>query len=266
MTIYGALRIKNESRWIERVIRAMLPLCDQIFVFDDHSDDGTVEICQSIERVNVFPSPFDDRDEARSKDWLLGKIIDAVPEEDQHFLNGNPNSPYTVLWLDGDEELTPESVDILRADIASNRAHAFHVRILYLWDRPDQYRVDGVYQRFADLGRPSVFRLMNRAFRFQRTPWGNGRNFHCSSIPQELLHHARPSQAAALHWGYLDKEDRLRKFAWYTERDANNENEGFYLHCVQGDIPEVPADARLKWAGPMRFEKVPCAPASTEQK
>ena len=93
----------------------------------------------------------------------------------------------------------------------------------------------------GDFARPSLFRLMNRNFRFQKTPWGNGANFHCSSIPQELLHHAHGvCPAPLLHLGYMDAEDRMRKFLWYSKIDPNNEVEDRYRHIIQGD-PGGPA-------------------------
>ncbi len=51
--ILGMLRIKDEARWIERVLRSMLPVCERIFVFDDHSTDDTVAICESIPEVTL---------------------------------------------------------------------------------------------------------------------------------------------------------------------------------------------------------------------
>jgi hypothetical protein len=129
--------------------------------------------------------------------------------------------------------------------------HAFKLPIIYLWNSMTTRRVDGVYRHFA---RPSLFRLMNRAYQFQKTPWGG--NFHCSSIPQELLHHAHHAMcnASLLHLGYMNKEDRLRKYKWYTTMDPNNPAEDNYRHIVQGDVPEVPADMELLHAGPLQLE------------
>jgi hypothetical protein len=98
---------------------------------------------------------------------------------------------------------------------------------------------------------------MNRAFQFQKTPWGNGANFHCSSIPQELLHHAHVAcPAPLLHLGYVSQEIRKRKFDFYNKIDPGNIAEGQYLHICSGDPGGPPADAKLLHAGPL--EVVPC--------
>jgi hypothetical protein len=36
--------------------------------------------------------------------------------------------------------------------------------------------------------------------------------------------------------------------------DPNNAFEDNYRHCVQGDVPEVPASAVLRHAGPLKLE------------
>ena len=88
----GALRIKNEARWIGEVLERALALCSEVYVLDDHSTDETPAICQSFgERVRLMPSPFSGLDEARDKNFLLTRIVAARPD--------------WVLWIDGDEVL-----------------------------------------------------------------------------------------------------------------------------------------------------------------
>jgi len=180
-------------------------------------------------------------------------------EEDKHWTTGNPGSPYWALAIDGDEELMQGGVSAIEYATSAEDIHSYHLRIPFLWNDPKCIRVDRVYRRFEQLGRPSLFRLMNQSFRFLKTPFGrsaNGKpvNFHCSSIPQELLYCAQPCKARLLHWGYLNAEDRMRKYLFYNEIDPNNAAEDCYKHVIQGDVPHIPADARLLHAGPMEFE------------
>jgi O-antigen biosynthesis protein len=259
--IFGSLRVKNESRWIERVIRSILPLCHQVYVLDDHSTDGTAEICESMgTKVKVYRSSFEGLDETRDRQFLLDRILEAVPCEVIDWLSGVESSPYWVLAIDGDEELISGGQHVIRAFVQNSRNVAAKLRIMYLWNNSNQIRVDGVYAHFA---RPSLFRLMNRTFKFQKTPWGG--NFHCSSIPQELLHRAQQPCVGAelLHYGYMLREDRITKWNFYNRHDPQNKSEGFdrrfperrsYPHIVQGDVPEVPADVALMHAGPLRIE------------
>ena len=229
------LRVKNEARWIERVIRSLQPLCSRVYVMDDHSDDGTPFICASIPGVTVFDSPFAGLDESRDKDWLLGKIrIDGAD---------------IVVAIDGDEVLEPGGQDKIHK--AVRRGNAWTMRVLYAWNDDHHVRVDGVYAR---MHRPSMFRLGACQRGFLKTPFGNGANLHCSSVPQELLHGAMQTDIRLLHLGYRDREDRLRKFAWYRSIDPDNPAEDGYRHIVQGDLPEIPAAARLRHAGPLTLQ------------
>ena len=271
MTVFGMLRIKNEGRWIREVIAAALPLCERVFVLDDHSTDATDEICERMgPKVTVIRSAFEGFDESRDREYLLGRVMNGV--SDVH-LRGDERSPFWALAIDGDELLDPAGVAAIRETLADTRHHAFKLPIRYLWNADltrvmdgvydeakhgssvghRSVRMDGVYQTFA---RPSIFRLMNRNFRFQRTPFGNGANFHCSSIPQELLHaaHVLIPGAPLWHLGYNDRADRVRKYEWYNRLDPHNESEDSYRHMVQGDVPEIPAEAVLKHAGPLRLE------------
>lgn len=245
MPIIGLLRVKNEARWIDRVVRSIVPVCERIIVLDDHSTDGTPDICRKA-GAQVIDSEFEGCDESRDKDFLLSKAYDYVPSE---FSKGNPTSPYWALLIDGDEELVRSDTSKVRMLTRRQDCHSFSFDILYLWDSTEQIRTDRVYRQFR---RPSMFRLMNDTFRFQRTPWGA--NFHCSSIPQEMLHGSRPSGARLLHYGYMHKEDRLRKYEWYNTLDPRNAGEDCYRHIIQGDVPEIPADAVLMHAGPLKLE------------
>jgi len=246
MTIFGMLRVKNEARWIKRVIDSILPLCERVFVLDDHSTDFTDELCERMdERVTVYRSHFEGIDETRDKNFLLGRILTCV--SDVH-LRGNLASPFWVLAIDGDEVLSDEGSDVLRQTLPNTKSQAFKLPVRYLWDKDTQVRVDGVYRTFA---RPSLFRLMNREFTFQSTPWGG--NFHCSSIPQQLLHHAHEAcHAPLLHLGYMHKTDRIRKYEWYNRIDPQNQAEDCYRHMVIGDV--FPASSRFLHAGPLELQ------------
>ncbi len=233
--IAGMLRIKNEARWIARVIASILPLCERVIVMDDHSDDGTPEICAGFDQVTVLPSPFTGLDEARDKQWLLGHAMELRPK--------------WILCIDGDEELEPGAADRIGAVLQQSRPCAYSLRVAYLWDSPDQVRTDGVYGRFY---RPSLF-YASPASHFCST--GNGGNFHCGNVPWSGIP-ARILNATLLHYGYMERADRIRKYEWYNQRDPGNRCEDFYRHMVVGDL--FPADATFRHGGPLTLEALEC--------
>lgn len=231
MNIVGLMRVKNEARWIERCIRSILPACSRVIVMDDHSTDGTPEICSAIPAVEVHDSPFTGLDEARDKNWLLDQARDAD----------------WILMIDGDEMLEAGGAAKLSkaAEAAAPRVKALAFRVLYLWDTEEQYRVDGVYGRLA---RASMFRPGSHRF----IPTGVGGNFHCGNVPLALQLDSLNPGLALLHFGYLHKGDRIRKYHWYREQDPNNKFEDGYRHMVIGDL--FPAHSEFRHAGPLQLE------------
>lgn len=223
----GLMRVKNEQRFIERSVRSILPVCDEVLVMDDHSSDNTAEICAAIPGVRVFPSPFTGLNEQRDKNWLLDKARHA-----SH-----------VLMVDGDEVLTPESISVIK-EVLKSENQCFRLKILFAWDREDQIRTDGVYGRFE---RASLFRPGNHVFESTAA----GGNFHCGNAPAALQNGAVSIDASLLHFGYMHREDRLRKYEWYNKLDARNYAEDAYRHMVIGDV--FPATAKFKWGGPLKL-------------
>jgi len=235
--IAAMLRIKNEARWIRAAVASILPVCERVFVLDDHSSDGSGEICRSFgEKVVVIPSPFEGIDETRDKNLLLSEVTRCAPQ--------------WCLCIDGDEILEPSGPDHLLAAISHASCQCYSMRIVYLWNRPDAMRVDGVYGRFW---RPSLFRPQAGLW-FRTTSYGG--HFHCGNVPADLLHSSATLPARLYHLGYMCREDRLKKYYWYNRIDPGNEDEDCYRHMIQGDLPEVPAHLALKHAGPLKIARL----------
>jgi hypothetical protein len=233
MNIVGTLRVKNEARWIQRVLESMKPVCSQIILLDDHSDDGSARIARSVEGVVVIESPFVGIDEARDREFLLGEAMNFKPD--------------WILAIDGDEEIDPSVLPVIREMTERPVAPAYCAKILYLWDREDLIRVDGIYEQFW---RPRLFKPSESDGRYTNLYGG----MHCTCVPNDLNQRALRYPGFELkHWGYIDKEIRVTKYRWYNQADPNNENEDCYRHIVQGDLPEVPPEAKLKHAGPLRL-------------
>jgi glycosyltransferase involved in cell wall biosynthesis len=232
--VIGLLRIKNEARWIERVIRSIQPVCSRILILDDHSTDGTPEICEALGCI-VFRSEFGGIDETRDKDFLLSKLWKSGAQVGD-----------SCLMIDGDEMLHHDDISALQASLDPGIECA-SMHIVYLWDREDQVRVDRWYKEFR---RPSLFRLTSPDLCFRRTAFGG--NFHCSSAPAQLLDRIQPIPVRLLHFGYLHREDRIRKYYWYNEVDPGNPIEDGYRHMVVGDL--FPAESSFRWAGPLQLE------------
>jgi glycosyltransferase involved in cell wall biosynthesis len=240
--LIGLMRVRDEARWIARAVAAMRAACDEVLVFDDHSRDDTARLAAEA-GATVIASPFPDRlDEVRDKNHLLASAQQRVEGETW------------MLMLDGDEVLLPNARSTIRAAIAARLSAVYSVRILYLWDREDQVRIDGIYGRFL---RPSLW-LHYGGNRFKSDCPGG---LHCGNVPRPV-NGAPPVCATALHYGYLHREDRIRKFEWYRRIDGQNRVEDGYRHMVLGDLPQHPAAMRTRWAGPLTLKALECVLAN----
>ena len=235
VNIAAALRVRNEGRWISAVLESLQPLCSTIIVMDDHSTDDTREQCARL-GAEVWLSPFTGLDEHRDKNWLLSKVV--------------PHQPDWVFLVDGDEALDKSGPDQIRRSLARGTADHLIFQVMYLWNRVDAVRQDGVYSSFWT---PRLYRW-GPGIGFLPTNYAKC-NLHCMVAPQ-YRQHGRMCGAKLWHLGYLFAEDRLRKYAWENEHDPGNAREDFYRHVVQGDLPDIPADIRLAHAGPLRLEAV----------
>jgi hypothetical protein len=212
---------------------------------DDHSADATAEIAKASGAV-VFESPFTGLDEGRDKTWLVEQI--AKDQEQGSW----------VLMIDGDEILEQNGEAKIRQAIAARpNARSFRMHVIYLWNDRNTIRTDGVY---SHRNRPSLFRLLGNCS-FKRT--GFAGNLHPGCAPAACYPPESTPAANLIHLGYMAQEDRIGKWKYYNSIDPRNVAEGFdparpemgsYPHMVQGDVPEVPADARLKHAGPLKLE------------
>jgi hypothetical protein len=255
------MRVKNEARWIGRVIDSVKML-GPVFVLDDGSTDATPVIA-SQHGATVFHSPFAglELDEARDKNWLLERVRDGRGGFEQ----AAPAHAFEwVLCIDGDEELEPAGAEKILRACRVGMADAYAVRFLYCWDAPDLVRLDRWYSTFS---RYSLFRLRSDlSFRSLYSEKGvqTHSGLHTGNAP--LGPPGQSLKGAALnvyllHYGYMTKEDRLRKYQYYNAIDPDNEFEDCYRHIVQGDIPEIPADAVLRHAGPLDVRRLPASMA-----
>ena len=244
------MRVKNEARWIGRVIDSVKAL-GPVYVMDDGSTDDTARIADE-HGAYVAPSPFSDQplDEARDKNWLLREARNWNRD-------GGPAD--WILMIDGDEELEPSGIFKIRDACESGRGDVFSLRVLYLWDKPNQVRLDRWY---STCNRCSLFRVMpGLKFKSMYADVPGAvchTGLHTENAPlsgADLT--ALPLNVFLLHYGYMVREDRIRKWEWYNRIDPANEIEDHYRHVVQGDVPEVPADAVLKHAGPLELRRLP---------
>ena len=166
-------RIKNESRWIKQSLESISEICKEIVILDDGSTDDTVKICENFPQVVDIHSqndlPFN---ETRDKNTLLKMALSRDPD--------------FILTLDGDEMIMPNSKQYLfyELNVLYPNVNLFEFKELYVWDKPNQYRCDGV---FNNTWSKKLFRLKDQPenLQFGRTDFPG--NAHCAAFPNNLI-------------------------------------------------------------------------------
>lgn len=111
----ACLIVKNEQAHLDRCLASIEGLCDEIVVVDTGSTDGTVEIAKKYgAKVGHF-------------DWC--DDFSAARNASLDLATGN-----WALWIDADEELTPESHNAIREALIRPHFGGYFVKIVNLMD------------------------------------------------------------------------------------------------------------------------------------
>ena len=119
-TISTCLIVKNESVCIERCIRSIQPFSDEIIVYDTGSDDGTQDICASLDKVKVIQGEWrNDFAWARNESFKYATCD-------------------YIMWVDADDYITPENAEWLVSFKENNLKDYTQVNFEYIYDmNPD---------------------------------------------------------------------------------------------------------------------------------
>jgi hypothetical protein len=122
MSLSVCLFTRNEAHNIERVLRSVAAVADEMVVVDTGSTDGTIERATQL-GARVCPYAWQD-DFAAARNYALDQATGDW-----------------ALWINADEELLPAGLDRLPAYLAQDDALAYGLRVQELLqaDRPDHF-------------------------------------------------------------------------------------------------------------------------------
>lgn len=216
-------RLKNEARWIKKSLESIMDICSEVIILDNGSTDNTLKICKSFSKViEIIEQPNLPFDEARDRNTLLQAALRQKPDY--------------ILNLDGDEILMPNSKEILEEElkVLYPDEHVFSFQFLYIWNKLDQFRYDGIYEK---IWQPRLLRMDGQPTNLNIQGTDYSGNAHAGGIPNNALGQDTTirSNVKILHYGYFDEDLRQSKFRFYNELTPNNKEQDQYRHIISGE-------------------------------
>lgn len=211
--------VRNESdSYLSQVLTRLQDQVDLICITDDCSDDDTVELARSFEKVQlqIMSEPTFTTNEGKlrqaSWEWL-----------EQHV--AEPNNTL-VLAIDADEELYMTGPDLQYfSDI--QQYDVFGVQFYHMWNE-SQYRVDGAW-------RPNT---STRCFRYFPGGRFRDRQLAPGSEPeyvQSLISQGRfiPNTGLVMkHLSYIKDEDKQQKYERYMAIDGGAFHASSHINSI----------------------------------
>lgn len=192
---------------LQRFLNWNIDLVDYLCVFDDGSDDGTLELLKGTADILVQRDFNSFRDEQLSRARLLQEIHRVLP--DCKFL----------LWLDADEVLycSRAEIDELVDSMDAEGLGGLRLPHLNLWRSNHVVRLDGGYAGMRPV------RLWRNS---ERLTFSAHSGLHQTMHPRKLGKIGSVTTPSVVHYGFASDDILIKKYQHYK----NNHQEGWPLH------------------------------------
>ncbi|MCK9520004.1 MAG: glycosyltransferase family 2 protein [Dehalococcoidia bacterium] len=200
--------VRNEAnRYLREVLESAKKYIHCAVILDDASEDDTVKVCREV--LNDIPlnlvsnqiPGFSNEIALRKQLWNL-----ALESKAEWF-----------LLLDADEIFEPKAEIEIPKLINQTYCDTWTFRLYDMWDE-SHYREDHLWNAHLTY-RPFLIRYQpNFEYQWNETP------LHCGRMPVNVTY--LPTYRSDLkikHLGWMTKEDRIKKYFFYAERDPKGE-------------------------------------------
>jgi hypothetical protein len=207
MKVIGHMVMRNEAdRYLEHVLRWLVHLVDEVAVYDDQSNDRSVEIADQYGRVTVRPDDVPSfgthEGQFRQAGWEWMVQACSVVAGD------------LVLSIDADEFLIARDGSLPRLGGIGSMGLAFPVMEVFGAEGGEAgVRTDGFWGQIQQL----------RLVPYQTESKFADRADGCGSVPASSLGALWvSSEYVIVHLGYLRSEDRVIKHQRYSNQKGHN--------------------------------------------
>jgi hypothetical protein len=205
--LLALLVFRNEMRYLPGYFQNVAPHVDGVVALDDGSTDGSTDfvaaqpsVLELIVKRTTEPHVWDER-------ITHAAVIRAALAF----------APDWLIAVDADERLERRFRARVQDEIARPRLHrrlAYTVRVRELWDRPDRWRVDGIWGR----------KRQARLFQARRNPEIDPRPLHGHWAPLDARGRKgyAPADLIIYHLRMIHAADRERRRARYDALDPQH--------------------------------------------
>lgn len=203
--IWAHYVVKNEAhRYLSESIGSVVEMVDGVFVFDDQSEDDTVELAEGLGATAIV------RDDGSSFLENEGQFRSMAFESFVKTMR--PEIGDWVVTLDADEVL---DCDNLREQLSASRATLAEMDVYEIFDEDEYgwlYRVDGFWDTITA---PVAFRYNGKIDIIKQ-------GYACGRVPTDKYDKFHPD-GRILHLGYLDEYDRQEKYDRYRRDNSHSQ-------------------------------------------
>jgi hypothetical protein len=208
MKIVGFAQLRNELELgnLENWFKCM-DVCDEIYIYDQNSTDGSKEYYKKFDNVHVIESPTNNfSQELRCKSELLKKLLEEQPDTDW------------IYWIDGDTLIDNRLLvnDNLGIRSLLNQADQNNIESVWLghynlWRSDVWYRTDNAYHGFMDVGRMVFWKNTGKLSFPERD------GLHQSQHPNGISNGVR-CEFNLIHRGFASDKQLIHKYDLYKSR------------------------------------------------
>ena len=204
--IVGSMVVKNEAdRYLQASLTRLKEVCDQVFVFDDNSTDGSVEIAEQL-GCAVFTNPgyaptfLEDESSFRQSAWnIMGG---------EFLLDGDD----WVISVDADEYFVGDADELIEYNSYYDSLR-LHIQEVWSLD-PLMIRTDGFWNQNRNL----------RIAMYSGNLKFNDKKMGCGSIPEGYAFPNSRSILKIFHFGYAEEADRQARYSRYKSLPDHGHN------------------------------------------
>lgn len=204
------------EKYLEQTLKEFNRLCDDAIIVTNNADFETIRL---IETYNIHHYPDD-------REW--GKFQPDIKTD--LLTKAGKLNPDWIISLDMDERFAPEFTREEAIKLTQTDEIAYYFFVINLYNDPEHFAHSTGIQRFWNI---RFYKYMPEyGLQFQR------KALHCGLGPPITYKYGWHAPFYLLHYGLMDKEDRIRKAERYQKYDPNKKFKGgTYYDELLADLP-----------------------------